>query len=69
MMCLGILGVTQLDTDFPTTWNVRDGTYVKDFLVSRERLFGHSVEAKGRRNRKQTVSPGILMYIVVQVMI
>ena len=45
-MSLRILGATRLETDFHTMWYVRDGTYVKDFLVSRERLFGHPVEGK-----------------------
>ena len=46
MISLGILGTTQLETDFNTMWYVRDGTYVKDFWVSRERLFGEPVEGK-----------------------
>ena len=46
MISLGILGASRLETDFHTMWYVRDGTYVKDFLLSRERLFGHPVEGK-----------------------
>ena len=46
MISLGTLGAIQLETDFHTMWYVRDGTYVKDFLVSRECLFGHPVEGK-----------------------
>ena len=46
---MGILGASRLETDFHTMWYVRDGTYVKDFLVSRERLFGHPVEGKVRK--------------------
>ena len=38
MISLGILGASRLETDFHTMWYVRDGTYVKDFLLSRAGL-------------------------------
>ena len=47
MLTLGLYGATQLETDVQAMWYVRDGTYMKDFLVSRERLFGKSIEGKG----------------------
>ena len=47
MLTLGLFGATQLETDVQAMWYVRDGTYMKDFLVSRERLFGKSIEGQG----------------------